>query len=453
MILLRCGGIEHRRESKHNVKTTLSSDSRFLCNLSLDQLVKGLRSGVFTSQQIVESCLNRIQLRNSVVHGWANLVADDAILTARLRDKEPIRGPLHGIPFAVKDVFKVESAPISYGADRFERQISEVSAHCVETLIEAGGVFLGKTVTAEFALYKPGPTRNPHNLGHTPGGSSSGSAAVVADFQVPFALGTQTAGSIVRPASYCGVYGFKPTFGRYDRTGVLETSASLDTVGFFCRSSIDALLVDGVLAVTPALSDDSTLADNYTIGIFRDEHASRASPDSLAAMETFVASLISAGLEVKEVSAPERFLGLNEAQKIVHKYEASISLPKLKGFNLGAISPSTKAFLEEAAYISVTEYQVARDKIFRLRRSSSEVFQNCDVLVTLAAQGPAPQGIEATGDPMFNRMWTALGLPAVSFPAHHFPGGLPIGLQLVGKEGADEHLLKLLNSLVGIIKN
>ena len=204
-----------------------------LCACSVSELLAGLSSGVFSAEQILNSCLERIRLRDAEVKAWAYLDSDNGFVANKVLSRKNKNEKLRGIPFATKDVFEVASTPKSYGSQLYAAEISKRSSSVVDTLVAAGAIFLGKTVTAEFALYKPGDTCNPHNTEHTPGGSSSGSAAAVADYQAPIALGTQTAGSIVRPASYCGVIGYKPTLDRYSRAGVLETSPTLDTIGFF----------------------------------------------------------------------------------------------------------------------------------------------------------------------------------------------------------------------------
>ena len=421
------------------------SEMNLLCSCSISELSEGLSLKKISPEQIIRSHLDRIEARDSEVRGWAYLDPATSISTAKAYSFDGPQGPFHGIPFAVKDVFEVESTPRSYGSTMFASEISKRSSSVVEKLRDAGGICLGKTVTAEFALYKPGKTRNPNNIGHTPGGSSSGSAATVADYQVPLALGTQTAGSIIRPASYCGVIGFKPTLGRYSRAGVLETSPTLDTIGFFCRTATDALLVDRVLAEREEeVSPTGAASPNFTVGIYQHQNIGEASSVVRAVMELAENKFTKKIFDSKTVKPNSRFLELNNIHRIVHAFEARRCLLSLEGFRIDKVSNLTREFLEAAQSISELEYDEAVGRLSEMRQRCLELFDGCDVLIAPAAPDYAPRGLDGTGDPVFNRMWTALGVPCAAFPMIEFPGSLPLGLQLIGRLGEDQKLLEIL---------
>ena len=421
------------------------SEMNLLCSCSISELSEGISSKKISPERVIRSHLDRIEARDSEVQGWAYLDPVTSISEARALSVDGPQGLFHGIPFAVKDVFEVESTPRSYGSTLFASEISTRSSSVVEKLRNAGGICLGKTVTAEFALYKPGKTRNPNNIGHTPGGSSSGSAATVADYQVPLALGTQTAGSIIRPASYCGVIGFKPTLGRYSRAGVLETSPTLDTVGFFCRTATDALLVDRVLAEREEeVSPTGAASRNFMVGVYQHQNIGEASSVVRAVMEVAQNKFTKKMFDSKTVKPNSRFVELNNIHRIVHAFEARRCLLSLEGFRIDRVSNLTREFLEAAQSISKLEYDDSVGRLLEMRQRSLELFEGCDVLVAPAAPDYAPRGLDGTGDPVFNRMWTALGVPCATFPMIEFPGSLPLGLQLIGRPGEDQKLLEIL---------
>ena len=419
-------------------------EMNFLCSCSVSELSEGLSLKKISPEQIIRSHLDRIEARDPEVQGWAYLDPVKCMSAARALSVDRPRGLFYGIPFAVKDVFEVESTPRSYGSSLFASEVSSRSSSVVEKLRDAGGICLGKTVTAEFALYKPGKTRNPHNVGHTPGGSSSGSAATVADYQVPVALGTQTAGSIIRPASYCGVIGFKPTLGRYSRDGVLETSPTLDTIGFFCRTAEDALLVDQVLAEQEEVSRAGGASTKFTVGVYQHPNIGEASSIVRAALEVVESKFTKKMFDVKTVRPSSRFLDLNSIHRVVHAFEARKCLLSLEGFRIDKVSSSTREFLDAAQTISESEYDDSVGRLSEMRQCHLELFEGCDVLVAPAAPDYAPRGLDGTGDPVFNRMWTALGVPCAAFPVIDFPESLPLGLQLIGRPGEDQNLLGIL---------
>lgn len=375
----------------------------------------------------LSECLARIDARDDAVRGWTHID----------RAARGGEGPLAGVVLAVKDVIDVAGMPTTHGCPAFAGNIAETDAECVARLRRAGAVVLGKTVTAEFATYSPGPTRNPWNPAHTPGGSSSGSAAVVADAQADIALGTQTAGSMIRPASFCGTIGFKPSFGRYPVAGMLETSHSLDTIGLFART-IDLLdRADAVVAgepVTPALRRD------VRIGLCRTPMWGEADDAMRAAFTGFAAKLASAGFACTEVELPASYAALVDAHALIHRRESWMHLNPIRTAHEAQVTQLFRDFLDAGARESEADYLAALALQQACRAQLDGVFAAVDLLVAPSAPGVAPQGIGSTGSPVFQRIWTALGVPCLGFPAA-WHGGLPLGLTLIAPPGTDRQLI------------
>jgi amidase len=300
---------------------------------------------------------------------------------------------------------------------------------------------MGKTVSTEFAALAPGKTRNPRNGAHTPGGSSSGSAAAVAAGMVPLAFGTQTAGSIIRPASFCGVVGYKPSFGVIERAGVKTLAGSLDTVGVMARDVRDAAFFVAVLGDRPGLAvADASPA--LRVGLYRTATRDRAEPATVAAIERTAEALARSGIAVAEVAASQDHLDLLDAQTAIMGWETYRALAFERLYKLDRLAPKTQDFLRDAGdSVSLRDYDEAQRRLPALARSFEQLFEDIDVLLTPAAPGEAPAGLESTGDALFNRVWTALHLPCVCLPAGNGPGGLPVGVQIVGRRGDDGRTL------------
>ncbi len=376
----------------------------------------------------LETCLARIAARQPQVQGWAYV---DKAATGRA-------GPLAGVVLGVKDVIDVAGMPTTHGSPAFAGNIAAADAESVARLRAAGAVVLGKTVTAEFATYHPGPTTNPRNPAHTPGGSSSGSAAVVADGQADLALGTQTAGSIIRPASFCGTFGYKPTFGRYPLGGVLETAPSLDTLGLFGRDLAVIAAADAVLSGEDAVPSASA---SLTVGLCRSPAWDAASAEMQAAFLAFGESLRAAGHVVLDRDLPAPFEGLIAAQQLIHRREAWMVMGHIRRDHADHVSPAFIAMIDAGAAESEADYQAALGVQRECKVLAGEVFAGADLLLVPGAPGAAPEGLSATGDPVFQRIWTALGAPCFGFPAAWRADGLPLGLQVIGAPGTDRQLL------------
>lgn len=393
-----------------------------------------IAAGRLTPLELLDLCLARIRAREPAVQAWERL--DEA--GARAVAADPPEGPLHGIPVAVKDIVDTADLPTGYGSPAYAGHRPARDAVCVASLRRAGAVVLGKTVTTEFASSFPGKTRNPHDPARTPGGSSSGSAAAVADGMAPLALGTQTAGSVIRPASYCGAVGYKGTFGWTDMTGVHPLSPSFDTLGVYARRVADIALARRALATQRSRR---LVARRPRVGLCRTPVWSQAQPESRATVERARDRLSAAGAEIHEVALPASWDGLVEAHKTIMGVEMASVFGKIRSRHGAQLSASLLKQLDEGAAIAPDRARWAFDLAERARDDLGALMRPGDVWITPAAPGEAPQGLGATGDPVFNRLWSLLGTPCVSLPVGRGPNGLPVGLQLVGTLGADDDLL------------
>ncbi len=397
-----------------------------------------IRDGSLTPTTLVAACLERIAAREETVRAWTHLDPEAALVQARARDTETAGGPLHGVPVAVKDVFDTHDMPTEYGTPLYAGHRPARDAAVVALARAAGAVVLGKTVTTEFATFAAGATRNPHDPTRTPGGSSSGSAAAVADGMVPLAFGSQTAGSVIRPASYCGIVGYKPSFGRLPRSGLWPLSDSLDTVGVYARSVDDAALL---AAAAGALGGEAAtprpLARPPRIGLYRSPEWEWAEPPMRAAVEAAATALAQAGAEVREVASPPGFEALADAHWTILGYEVARAMAHERAVHGDRLTDGLREFTDRHAALSESEYRPALALAQDARARLEEVFAGVDVVLSAAAPGEAPAGLETTGDPVMNRVWTLLHTPCVTIPAGRGPGGLPLGVQIAGRIGDD----------------
>ena len=409
--------------------------------LSAAEAAAAIRTGRLRSADLVDACLQRIGEREPQVGAWQCLDAAGARGTAARRDAEPSRGPLHGVPVGIKDIIDTAGLPTERGSPIHAGRLPAADADCVARLRDAGAIVLGKTVTTELAYFQPGKTANPHRLTHTPGGSSSGSAAAVADAMVPVALGTQTAGSINRPASYCGVVGYKPTHGDFSLEGVMPFAPSLDTLGVLARRVADVTLVRAAL-LPRAANEPSPRARKARLAFCRTPWWDQADAAVREGIERTVDRLRAMGMDVGDVTLPRGFAALADAQKSVMAYEAVRSLQAEHAQQRGLLSDALRSLL--ATGLQIGDGQHARDLALARAQGDAlaQVFDACDLLITPATHGEAPAGLGATGDPLFSRAWTLLGVPTLTLPAFRGPGGLPVGIQLVGARGQDEALLQ-----------
>ncbi len=403
------------------------------------EAARRIADGTLTSEALVRACLDRISEREPLVQAWQHLDMEAALNMARHVDRFG-SGALKGIPIGVKDIIDTVDMPTGYGSPLYETSRPPRDAACVALARHAGALILGKTVTTEFAYFQPGKTRNPHNPDRTPGGSSSGSAAAVASGMVPLAFGTQTAGSIIRPASFCGCVGYKPTFGLIDRTGVRPFADSLDTVGVFATTVEDAAFFASVIAGRPNLHIAGEVF-RPRIGLTRTHAWEAAEPATATALDEAATRLRVVGLEVREVALPERWRGLLEAQKTIMAFEAARSHAPEMLTAPDRLSVKLRELLEAGAVIAAEDYDAAKVLVAEARAGFGDVLDGLDVLLTPSAPGEAPVGLGATGDPVFNRLWTALGVPCISVPGLTGPSGMPVGVQVVGRWGDDRRTL------------
>jgi Asp-tRNA(Asn)/Glu-tRNA(Gln) amidotransferase A subunit family amidase len=431
--------------------------------LSATDAARAIADGVVSSEQLVEACLARVRAAEPEVLAWQFLDPENALAQARTRDLDRKEGrpcgPLHGVPVGIKDIIDTTDMPTEDGTVLHAGRMPDKDATVVAMLRGAGAVIMGKTVTTECATYSPGKTRNPHNPEHTPGGSSSGSAAAVAAGMVPLALGTQTNGSVIRPAAFCGVYGYKPTHGLIPRTGVMKLSRSLDHVGVFARSIEDvALVAEQLLGWDEADLDTRPRARlplrevaaqepplPPLIGFVKSPLWERADAETQEAFAELVAAL---GDRIEEVVLPDSASRALDWHRSIMQAEmaANLNLEWEKGRD--RLSASLRDQLERGRAVTALDYQQALARIAPLNETFEETYMRYDALLTPAAAGTAPKGLASTGDPAFCTLWTLCGMPALNLPLMRGENGLPLGAQLVGARNQDARLLRTARWLV-----
>ncbi len=387
------------------------------------------------------ACLERIAEREPDVQAFAYFNPGQVLTRARTLDAGTIMGPLHGLPVAVKDIFDTFDMPTEYGSAVYQGHRPAADAAVVALTRHLGGLIVGKTVTTEFATFPAGKTRNPLNLAHTPGGSSSGSAAGVADGFFPLAFGTQTAGSVIRPAAYCGITGYKPSFGTLARGGVKTGSDTLDTVGLFSRSIEDAAYFIAALTRRPELQLRPWPAAAPRVGLCRGFQWSQVQAEMSAAFENAATMLAKAGAVVREITLPSRFEGIARAQASVMAYEGGANRADDVLRHGDRMDPRLAERCRQGLEISGNEYADAVALARQCRAQLADAFDDCDVLLSAAALGEAPEGLAYTGDPIMNGTWTLLYTPCVTVNAGKGPKGLPVGLQVVGRIADDARTL------------
>jgi amidase len=418
-----------------------AAGERSLNTLTAGEIVRAVASGEATCEAVVRACLARIAARENDIHAWASIDSELALAQARELDRGPPRGALHGVPIGVKDIIDTADLPTEMGSPLYRGHRPTTDAACVALARAAGAVILGKTVTCEFAGMTPGATTNPHDIARTPGGSSSGSGAAVADFMVPAAFGTQTGGSVIRPAAYCGVFGFKPTFGAFNRRGVYPAAESLDTLGLIARSLDDIELLSAVLELR-APSPAHSLTRPPRVGLCRTPLWATAQPETVAAIEDAAHRLDKAGAQVRDVVLPEEFSGLrNAARETINNYERAAAMAPEWQRDRAAISERLRKRIEIGRTMPRAEYVAALQLGEDCRARLPAVFERADVLLAPCTTGEAPRGLADTGDPGFQAIWTILHTPALTLPTHRGPNGLPVGIQLVAERHADRKLL------------
>jgi len=435
--------------------------------LSATDAARAIRDGALTAEQLAEACLARIREAEPQVEAWHYLDPAHALAQAKALDEKHRAGeaprPLQGVPVVVKDIIDTGDMPTEDGTVLHAGRTPARDAPVVARLRAAGAVIMGKTVTTECATYHPGKTRNPHNPEHTPGGSSSGSAAAVAAGMVPLALGSQTNGSVIRPAAFCGVHGFKPTHGLVPRTGMMRLSRTLDHVGFFSRSLEDLALLGEVLAGYDEGDPDTrprariplceTLAQEPPLppllAFVKGPAWERAEAETKEAFAELAAEL---GERVVEVELPGIAQRALEWHRAIMHAEMAANLDAEWERGRDKLSESLRSRLAEGREVRALDYQLALARIPLLIEGFEEIFERCDAILTPSAPGTAPRGLASTGDPAFCTLWTLLGMPAVSLPLMQGANGLPLGVQLVGPRHGDARLLRTARWLAAHLK-
>jgi amidase len=414
-----------------------------LCRLSASEAAARIRDGKLTSEALVRSCLERIDSREPQVKAWVHLDRDFALRQARECDRSANRGPIHGIPFAAKDIMDTADLPTEYGSPIYKGYRPAADAACVALSRAAGGVLLGKTVTTEFASRFPwGKTTNPHNPQHTPGGSSSGSAAAVGDFMVPLAFGTQTVGSVIRPAAFCGCIGYKPSYGEVSTQGVKQNTASFDTVGLFGRAVEDLLLLRAALTGFAPKTLATIPINELKIGFCRSMFWDRAEDYTKTMLGEAASALARAGAKVSDFDLGEPFKDFEAMGRRINDYEFCRALAWERDHHWELLSQFQRDKLAAWLNVSYEQYREAQAILRQCRQNLAQAMKDIDLLLTPSALGEAPVGLASTGDTSFNVLSTWTYTPCVSLPVFTGPTGLPVGIQLIGHRNQDHRLLE-----------
>lgn len=425
--------------------------------LTASEAARRLHAGELRSEELTRACLERISTLEPQIQAWTHLDPDYALAQAREADERRGSGahvgPLHGLPVGVKDIFDTRDMPTECGTPLMSARQPARDSGVVAALRDAGAVIMGKTVTTELAMYSPGKTTNPHDPAHTPGGSSSGSAAAVATSMVPLAVGSQTNGSVIRPASFCGVYGFKPSFGAITRSGVLALSRPLDTVGVFGRTVEDVALAAEPLFGYDEHDPDTRLRARQRLvetaaedppldpilAFVKSPVWEHAEDDTREGLAELVEAL---GEQCDEVELPAPFDEAVRWHRTILCADLAKSLGALYERDSGQLSDVLRGMIEEGQGTLAVDYNRALDMVGVLNAGLDQVFDRYDAILTPAAPGEAPAGLDSTGDPVFCSMWTLLGLPALSLPLLRGSTDLPIGVQMIGQRESDARLLR-----------
>lgn len=413
-----------------------------LNELTASEIALSVASGKATAEAVARACLERITEREPWVQAWQFLDRDLVLTQARALDAGGRKGPLQGVPIAMKDIIDTQDMPTEYGSPIYKGHRPVGDAACVALSRKAGALIMGKTVTTEFANRHPGKTMNPFDPQRTPGGSSSGSAAAVGDFMVPLAVGTQTTASTIRPASFCGCVGYRPTWGDLRCVGVKEAAGSLDTLGLIARSVDDIALYRDVLVGAAKPEPLETVANKLRIGFCRTPIWDQAEPQTQAALEGLARKLATLGADVRDVSLPAQFAQIPEAHRWISSFEFSRNFTWEIENHWELISETLRnGRLKDGLSCSFDQYRAARDIAESCRAMLNDAFGDRDVLLVPAAAGEAPVGLNATGNAAFCAIWTAMHVPAVTLPLIKGPHGLPVGAQFVARRNADRRLM------------
>jgi Asp-tRNA(Asn)/Glu-tRNA(Gln) amidotransferase A subunit family amidase len=435
-------------------------------SLTAGEAASRIRDGELTSQELVQSCLDRIEAVEDSIGAWTHLDREYALAQAKAaqdqRQAGGSLGPLHGVPVGVKDILDTADMPTENGTVLHRGRMPEEDSAVVERLRAAGAVILGKTVSTELALYSPGKTKNPHDPSRTPGGSSSGSAAAVSSFMVPVAVGTQTNGSVIRPAAYCGVFGFKPSHGLISRHGILKQSPPLDTVGVMGRTLEDTALLADVLIGHDARDLHSHPRAHPQISRIMAEEppveprlvfirtpvwgqAEESTKDAFRELCEHLG-------DIHIMELPPIFEGAHEDHRRIMEADLALSFAKEYRDGKNQLSDVLCEMIERGQQVLATDYNAAVARISEYQAEISEITHVFDAILTPATAGEAPVGLDATGSPAFCTIWTLAGVPALTLPILQGPSGMPLGAQIVSAKGDDGRLFRTARWLLGTLE-
>lgn len=418
--------------------------------LPATELVAQIAAGTITCERVARDCLDRVEVREPGVKAWAYIDPDLVLRQAKALDARQPRGPLHGVPVGVKDVIETDDMPTQMGSSIYRDYRTRSDASCVAILRAAGALIFGKTVTCEFAGPAANVTTNPHDPARTPGGSSSGSGAAVADYMVPFALGTQTGGSVQRPSSFCGIVGYKPSFNLINPQGVKPAAESLDTVGLMVRTIEDAELFMRVMTGSEPVQ---WLSEGVPIrvGLCRTYAWDGAEDATRQAVEDAARRLEKAGFSLRDVELPSSCGQLPKTRKIINDFERARGMAWEWNTHRDQISATLTKAIRNGLTIPRAQYIDALEMVEQCRQRTARLFNDVDVLLTPTVNGEAPLGLVNTGDHRFQSIWTQLRAPAATLPTHAGPNGMPVGIQLVGPCYADDRLLAIAQRVFAVL--
>jgi Asp-tRNA(Asn)/Glu-tRNA(Gln) amidotransferase A subunit family amidase len=417
-----------------------------LIELTASQAGRLIADKEISSVELTGACIKRIEDRNPSVRAFRHFDPEFSLAQATLADQQTARSALHGVPFAVKDVIDTKDFPTEFGSAVHEGRRPRRDAKCVSLMRDAGAVLLGKVVTTEYAMFNPNETRHPLNLEHTPGGSSSGTAASVCDHMVPIAFGNQTAGSLIRPAAYCGVYGLKPTYGTTDGTGILPLQLYFDTLGYMARSIEDLQLFYGIVSESHQQASWPA-AKRLKIGLCKTVQWPYAEAQARAVLIQAGQRFAAQGAKIERFELPESYNDSVALHRRILYAGITASLDADYRASPDKMSPQLQLLLSEGRATSAQELTQGKAKAEQYRQSVNRCFGDFDAIICPSAPGEAPHGW-ATGNPIFQVSWTLLGVPCINLPVGFGPNGLPIGVQLVGRRNDDKNLLAIGQSLM-----
>ena len=427
--------------------TDLSAKGPFGLNgLTAVAAARKIEAGEITSEQLARDCLARIEAREPAVGAWAFLDPAYAIEQARTLDRSPRKGPLHGVPVAIKDIIDTKDMPTGHGSPIYKGDRTGKDSACVAALRAAGLLILGKAVTTEFASPFPIGTHNPHDPTRTPGVSSSGSAAAVADFMAPLANGTQTGGSVIGPAANCGVYGYKASLDGLDRAGIRHCKPTIDTLGLFARSVEDLIWLRSVQtgrSAPPAIEAPAQLR----IGVVRTRNWDETEPCMKRAIESAASLLAKGGARVSDLDLPPQLTDVEPDFNVISGYEGAKALAAEVRDHLASFNPWNRARVEEAAKITPARYEQAKTNLAAARAALDRIFDDYDALLTPSLAGEAPVGLTEVRTSTFNRLWTHMYTPAVNLPLFEGPHAMPVGIQIIGRRDTDDRALAIAQAI------